>query len=215
MRNREAMERATILVPAGAEAGAVRRGVAPGTRIVELRAGRGAAAFPPLPAGEPVVVLGLCGALRAHRVGEIVVYRRVLDERGAIACDATLVRAAFPSAPLVDACTTPHVVTTVAERETLAARCGADVVDMEGMSLAGALTARGVRFAMVRVVSDDAERDLPALGAAIGPDGTLRPLHVAFAFACAPRAAVAFVRDVQGALATLRDVAATLTRAPG
>jgi purine nucleoside phosphorylase len=201
----------TLLVPAGAEAAAVRHG-APDARIVELRAGPAAAALPPL-GPEPVVVLGLCGALRRYRAGEIVVYHRVVGEARWFECDEALVSEVLPDAPRVVACTTPHVVTTIAERDALAACHDADVVDMEGIALAAALSARGLRYAMVRVVSDDARRDLPALGAAIAPDGTLRPFHVALAFVRAPRAAYAFVRDVQGALASLRALARTVSRA--
>lgn len=201
----------TILVPGGAEAAAVRRG-APGGAIVEVPAGRATAELlPDLPA-VPVVVVGLCGALRERRVGEIVVYRHVVDDARSVVCDAALVAALLPDAARVDACTTQHVVTTRAERAALAARFDADVVDMEGTHLGAALEARGIRFAMVRVVSDDAERDLPALQDAIDPvSGTVRALHVAAAFARSPRAAFGFIRDVQRALGVLSDVARTLS----
>ena len=207
----------TVLVPRGAEAWAVRR--ARGAhRVVPIAPGRGAgAALPAFERGETVVVLGLCGALRERRVGDVVVYRGVAADEGSVALDAALADAlgerlngfgirAFG----VVACTTDHVVTARAERRALAERYGADTVDMEGACLAAALAARGVRFAMVRVVSDDGSRDLPALQGAIRPDGRVDGLRIGLAFARAPAGALAFVCDVRTALTGLTTVARAL-----
>ncbi|MDQ6941731.1 MAG: hypothetical protein M3169_04350 [Candidatus Eremiobacteraeota bacterium] len=198
----------TILVPRGAEAAAVRR-AAPAAPIVELPGGAAAAStLPAFEDGETVVVLGLCGALRRLETGDIAIYARVADGARKFALDRPLVDslvAALPSALVVNACTAERVVTTAAARAPLARRFDADVVDMEGTHLAAALEALGVRYAMVRVVSDDASRDLPAIGDAIDAQGRLRPGRLAIAFAGAPRAAFAFVRGVRRALATLTE----------
>jgi hypothetical protein len=198
--------RTTILVPRGAEAAAVRR-ARPRARVVEVTAGAAAAsALPAFDDGEAVVVLGLCGALRGLRTGDVAVYERVADETRALVLDPALAAAlsgALHGASIVSACTAERIVTTVSVRTALAARFDADVVDMEGTHLAVALRARGVPFAMVRVVSDDASRDLPAIGDAIDAEGRIRPLRIAVAFARAPRTAFAFVQGVRRALATL------------
>jgi nucleoside phosphorylase len=209
------MTRTTIMVPRGAEAAAVRRS-ARGARIVEIPAGAAAAsALPSFAPGEVVVVVGLCGALRDLGVGEVAIYRSVRDPSKTIALDLPTIgglAARLPQARIVDACAADHVVTTTAERRALAARYDADVVDMEAGHLAWALTVRGVSYAMVRVVSDDAARELPALGDAIAPDGTIRPARIALAFARRPLAAFAFVRNVRKALAALSDLARVLSR---
>ncbi len=185
---------------------------------VEVRAGAASAAsLPQFAAGETVVVLGLCGALRELPAGYVVLYTRIVDGAHAFEIDPNVVatiRRAVPHARAVTASTADQVLTGVAERAALAQRSGADVVDMEGTHLAVALAARGVRFAMVRVVSDDASRDLPALADAVGPDGRIRPLRVAFAFARAPRAALRFVVDVRLALVALREVARAVASIP-
>jgi hypothetical protein len=202
------MARMTILVPRGAEAAAVRR-AQPIARVVEVPAGAAAAsALPPFDNGETVIVLGLCGALRRLEAGDVAVYARVADGAGTSVLERALVdalTAALPGALVVNAFTAEGVVTTKAARATLARRFDADVVDMDSTHLAAALRARGVRFAMVRVVSDDAARDLPPIGDAIGADGRVRPLKIGLAFARAPRSAFAFVRDVRRALVTLTD----------
>jgi nucleoside phosphorylase len=202
------MARMTILVPRGAEAAAVRR-AQPSARVVEVAAGAAAAsALPAFDENETVVVLGLCGALRRLGADDVAIYARVADAARTIVLDRPLVDAltsALPGALVVNACTAERVVTTAAARRVLARRFDADVVDMEGAHLAAALGARGVRFAMVRVVSDDASRDLPPIGGAIDDEGRVRPHVIGLAFARAPRAAFAFVRGVRHALATLTD----------
>jgi nucleoside phosphorylase len=104
------------------------------------------------------------------------------------------------------------VVTTRAERAALASRYDAGVVDMEGTHLAAALAARGVRFAMIRIVSDDESRDLPALERAIRADGSIDVVRIATAFVRSPRAAYAFVRNVRHALGRLTEITRALAR---
>jgi nucleoside phosphorylase len=202
----------TILVPRGAEARAVRQRT-PNATVVEIAAGAASAQLPPLAAGEPVVVVGLCGALGDLRVGDVVVYRRVADEQHDLTLDGASAEAlaATLHAPLVDAWCVDHVVTTVAERRALAARSAASVVDMEGTHLAAVLAQRGIPFAIVRVVSDDAARDLPEIENAVGADGHVDALRIAAAFVRAPRAAYGFVRDVRRALRRLGDVAVSVS----
>jgi nucleoside phosphorylase len=201
----------TIVVPRGAEAAAVRRsGLS--ARVVEVLAGA-AAALPEFADGETVIVIGLCGALWRLKAGDVAIYGRVADAAHAFVLDPSLVdalKAALPGATVVNACTSKRVVTTTAARTALAGRFDAAVVDMEGTHLAAALALRGVRFAMVRVVSDDASRDLPPIEDAIDAHGRLQPLRIALTFARAPRAAFPFIRDVRRALATLTVTARTV-----
>jgi hypothetical protein len=200
-----------IVVPRGAEADAV-RGVIPHAAVVAPGAASGAS-LPAFAAGETALVLGLCGALSQLSVGDVTIYARVRDTARRFELDARLVEAlqsALPGASVVTACTTRRVITRVEAREALAQRFEAQVVDMEGTHLAAELAARGVRCAMVRVVSDDASHNLPPIENAIGPDGRLRPLYLALAFARAPRNAVRFVRDVRSALTTLTETARTV-----
>lgn len=211
------MPRATMLVPRGAEAEAVRR-ARPAARVVEIPPGAAAAAaLPEFEPGETVLALGLCGALWRLKAGDVAIYGRVVDAAHAFELDPELVdelTGALPRAVVANACTTKRVVTTVHARTVLAQRFNADVVDMEGTHLAAALTARGLRFAMVRVASDDAARDLPPIDDAIDPQGRIHAMPVALAFARAPLAALAFVRGVRSSLAVLTETARAISRVP-
>ncbi len=207
----------TILVPRGAEAAAVRRARVP-ARIVELSAGAAAVVeLPEFEPGESVLVTGVCGGLWRLRAGDVAIYGRVRDATTSIDLDPAVVdrlTAALPRAIVANACTTRRVVTRVDARTALAQRYNADVVDMEGTHLAAALQAQGVRFGMVRVVSDDAARDLPPLDEAIDAAGRMQPLPIALAFARAPLAALSFVRNIGGALATLTEVVRAVSAVP-
>ena len=160
-----------------------------------------------------IVVMGLCGALRGLRTGDIAIFTDVTDETGRYTFDAELVRvmsATLPSAKLVHGCTVNHVVTRATERAALAAAYGAEAVDMEGTHLARALATRGRAALIVRIASDDPTFDLPPIEDAFDAAGNIRPLHLALAFAKKPRAAARFVSDVRHALHTLGTVAARL-----
>lgn len=196
-----------LLVPRGPEFAAVRRGAKPGVRLLEIRAGAASAeSADAVEHGASVIVLGVCGALRNLHVGDVVTYRSVADASGTFDC----VPVALAGARVVKACTTDHVVTNAAERRNLAHRYDADVVDMEGTHLARALEVRGVRYSVVRVVSDDPQRDLPPIEGLIRPDGSLDALALARGFLRHPREALAFVRHAQRALRVLARVASSL-----
>jgi hypothetical protein len=196
----------TLLVPQGAEERAVARAV-PGARVVPIRAGAAAARWlPPLLDG-PLVLLGLCGALAPYPVGTIVVCEVVGDEIGSVSLEDVPAVAA----PRVRAFTAADVVTRADAKRALALRWGADVVEMEGIHVARALSLRNLRCAMVRVVSDAADADLPPLEQSFDREGNLRPASVALALARDPRAAARFVADVRVALRALADVAHTVS----
>ena len=200
----------TILVPRGAEADSVRR-ARPAARVVELPAGAACvSALAELDDHQTVVVMGLCGSLWRLKTGDVGIYGRVVDATHAFDLDPGLIdelTRALPHANVVNAFTAKRVITTVVARTVVAQRFNADVVDMEGTHLAAALSVRGVRFAMVRVVSDDASRDLPPIDDAIDANGRLQPMRLALAFARAPLAALAFVRDVRSSLGVLAETA--------
>jgi hypothetical protein len=82
---------------------------------------------------------------------------------------------------------------------------------MEAASIARALHARGIRVAMVRVVSDDAGGDLPDLRDIYDANGALRPLALAVALARTPRLSLRFIRNAMRALAALRRTATRLS----
>lgn len=206
----------SVVVPLGAEASAVRRGWGgkpPGLVLVPA----GAASADGIAggmAGGTALVLGLCGALDpAFHVGDVVVYDHIVAVDGEIVLDAELARrsaGALGGVRLVRAANAGHVVGSVEEKAELGRSTGAVVVDMEALSLARVLTARGTRFVMVRVVSDDVWSDMPKLAGIYDAGGRLRPLSLAFALLRNPARSLRFIANVRIALNALRRASASL-----
>ncbi len=203
-----------IFVPKGAEYAAVRRGVRGSlleARIIAVPAGaRAGAAVAASLAATPrkaIAVLGLCGSLRPGLdVGAVVEYEECVDRDGdALACNGEPPVAV--GTPRVRAYTAERVVWRVTDKRAAHARYDADVVDMEGFPILAALGQVATRVTMLRVVSDDARYDLPNLENVVDEEGNLLPVALAVAFLRSPRAAFAFVRDVQVALKALSSLA--------
>src|SRR5579883_113505 len=163
-----------ILVPQGAEYRAVRRGL-------------GATAIPILPipigavplrqqihrwqnagqllAGQRILVMGLCGGLVPRRaIADVVLYRECIDRaefRSTFTCDAALtqqIQAKLAGhVTLVNALTSDRLVWSAHEKQQLAQRYDAEVVDMEAVAAIASLTTAGAVTGMVRVVSDDGQ----------------------------------------------------------
>lgn len=206
-----------IIVPRGAEASAVKRGWrAPRPALVDVPAGAraGTALSEELPA-TTALVLGLCGAVDpALRVGETVVYASIADGDDAIELDRELALSCavlLGLAPL-GAASVARVIGSVAAKAAIRAATGAAVIDMEAASLARALHRRGIRVAMVRVVSDDAQNVLPNLDNVYDATGALRPFALAASLARTPRRSYFFVARVLQSLRALRLTATRLSR---
>jgi hopanoid-associated phosphorylase len=123
-----------------------------------------------------VVSFGLCGALDASlEVGDLVVGDAVADPAECYAADAawiTRIRALLPDARVGRFARAEQPVATAAEKSELRRRTGAIAVDLESFTVARLAQWFGVPFAVVRAVSDGAERTLPhAAQVGLGADG--------------------------------------------
>lgn len=203
-----------ILVPQGAEYRAVCRG---------LRAIASPPIVRPIPVGvEPVrrwlaqstpdflpasgvLVLGLCGSLSPHlAVGDAVLYRECRDLAGqAWPCQVS--SALYPP---VMALTSDRLIATAQEKQHLATTHHADVVDMEGVAILSVLGPLGIPVTMLRVVSDDAQHDLPEIGAAIDAQGNLQSWPLALGLLRQPIAASRLIRGSLQGLKKLQQVTA-------
>src|SRR5277367_1337203 len=79
--------------------------------------------------------------------------------------------------------------TTVADKEQkirLAKSYGATAVDMEAGAVAQGARARGIEFAALKVISDDADFSLPAIDRFVGDDGGFHSASFAFYVALRP-----------------------------
>lgn len=151
----------------------------------------------PLPQGR-LVSFGLAGALAPGlEPGALVTARRVVDEGGEILWEGEPLD--VPGARAVVVCAATRIIDDPAAREELAARTGAQVVDMES----GAVARSGRLAGVVRAVSDTAARPVGRLAHAGRPDGRVDLPVILGAFATQPIAAFRAAWGARAAFAAL------------
>ena len=206
-----------LVVPRGAEDRADERGWL-GQRHPLLRVPAGALSGRAVNDGRPIataLVLGVCGALDpALHVGDPVVYREIADGDRTIDLDRELVAACANALgrTTIRAAAVASVVGGAADKAVLRLATGAAAIDMEAASLATAFHARGVRVAMVRVVTDDARAELPDLSGIYDERGALKPFALGRALLASPFRGAAFVRNALRGIDALRRTAERLSR---
>lgn len=219
-----------ILVPQGAEHRAVCRGL---RRLLNppavLPIPVGAIALLPylqqlqqsgcFAAGQQVLVMGLCGGLQPDlTVGERVLYHTCTTtyhlDSISLHCDrvlsAHIQHTMGDSLRQVAAVTSDRVISRAKEKRQLAVQSLATVVDMEGFTVLQVLTAAGLSVAMVRVVSDSCQHDLPNLAQAFDAKGALQPLPLAIAMLQQPIAALRLIRGSTQSLKILQTLTSEL-----
>jgi adenosylhomocysteine nucleosidase len=124
------------------------------------------------------IVSGFAGALRPSvKVGDIVASEKVQHHatRQSEICDADLLARASENGAthIATMLTTDHVVNTATEKNRLSAF--AEAVDMESYAILHAANKKNVPTAVVRVISDSFDRDMPAeLETIVDPQGHVK-----------------------------------------
>ncbi|MEH2056375.1 MAG: phosphorylase [Nostoc sp.] len=217
----------TILVPQGTEYQAVCRGLSglPGSiptvvaipvgmkpllKYLQQSPGNGQFLAPK----SRVLIMGICGSLSdRYTVGDIVLYQDCIYQGKQQECDRSFTaelhsRLPTPNSPLnlVKSLTSDRLISSAAEKRRLGETLAADVVDMEGFTALEFFNAAGVAVAMLRVVSDDCQHNIPDLTPAINSDGSLKPFPLAIAMLRQPLAATRLIRGSLTALKVLEQV---------
>ena len=143
-----------------------------------------------------VLVVGLCGSLDAS-IGEnvIVSYSECLStdkNQPRVFCSPSLTKQIvhlFNSRGMICrssvGISSPRVATSKAEKLQLAAT-GAKVVDMESYQVLAAANQAKIPVAVIRVVSDSLDREMPDFNRALKPDGEVDSLIMARIFLGSP-----------------------------
>ncbi|WP_375498881.1 phosphorylase [uncultured Nostoc sp.] len=219
----------TILVPQGAEYKAVCRGLSGVTGSIPTVVAIPVGTKPLLKylqqgqflAPSRVLIMGICGSLSdRYTVGDIVLYQDCVYQEKRQECDRTFtaqlhsalstdaINSVSPHSPpnLVKSLTSDRVIWSAAEKRRLGETLAADVVDMEGFTALEFFNAAGVVVAMLRVVSDDCQHNIPDLTPAINSDGSLNPFPLAMGMLRQPLAATRLIRGSLTALKVLEQV---------
>jgi len=123
-----------------------------------------------------VVSFGLCGALDpALKLGDLLIGEAVADGTDCYAADApwaARIAGLLPTARLARFASAERPVASAADKAALRQSTGAAAVDLESFAVAKLARWFGVPFAVVRAVSDAADRALPpAAQVGLGVDG--------------------------------------------
>lgn len=160
-----------------------------------------------------LVSAGFAGGLDPElRRGALVRPTRAVDASGA--CPRTLVApGAEAAAGSLTICTMHAIVRTPADKQALATRTGAALVDMETHAVAGVAAATHIPCAAVRVISDAAGDTLPREVAALtAPQSSFRRLGTVLGgFVRRPTVAADLWRLWEHAVVDARTLAAGLT----
>jgi nucleoside phosphorylase len=210
------------------------RGLFSGRRVTILQSGMGAPSFSERLADhlknnryDAMIIAGLAGGLDPQlRVGDAVLYNLCYDARAidftrrerpdheevaAIAGDGQLSRLlsgaltrSGVSSILAPGITVGRIVTEAKEKSEIAARYGAAAVDMETYQLLSACEQFELPAAALRVISDDARRDIPDFNRGYKTDGRMSGRLMASAMMARPSAALRVLLTIRPALQSLR-----------
>lgn len=163
-----------------------------------------------------VLVMGLCGSLKPkYRVGDVVLYKDCVYQENTgntlvQKCDATFTASLQEylqdKISVVRALTSDRIIWLKSEKRLLGQTLDTDVVDMEGFAVLEFFKSTGVTVAMVRVVSDGCDGNIPNLNLALSHDGSLQPLSFAIAMLKQPIAATRLIRGSLRGLQVLEQV---------
>jgi hypothetical protein len=214
-----------ILVPQGAEYRAIQRGlrkradlspqiipISIGVRQFPDRLQRLKQSINFLNKPRPkVVLMGLAGSLSdRYQVGDGVVYQGCGSETGdywQFDPEITAAIAQLTGFSLVKGLTSDRIISQALEKRRLG-QLGYDVVDMEGGLILAALPE--LKIAMVRVISDGVNQNLPDLARAIDNQGNLQPILLTQQMLSHPFASVHLIRGSLQGLSLLAKIAQQL-----
>lgn len=162
-----------------------------------------------------VLLMGLCGSLNpSYSVGDVVLYQDCVYQGDRLHAHSSFTKEIYSplsdKVTLVKSLTSDRVISTAAEKRHVGETFGADVVDMEGFAALDFFHQLGVPIAMLRVVSDDCQHDIPDLTSAISADGSLKPLSLAIKLISQPIAATRLIRGSLRGLKVLEEVTKSL-----
>ncbi|MGK7878870.1 MAG: purine phosphorylase, partial [Crocosphaera sp.] len=133
---------------------------------------------------ERLILMGLGGSLSLnYSVGDVILCKKCglmdysQESRGS--CDQFLTERLFTqlgnSTIIGEGISSDRIICSAEEKLLLGKKYQADVVDMEGYALLNWGDKLNIPVAMIRVISDGCQQDLPDLTGAFAEDGSLQP----------------------------------------
>jgi purine-nucleoside phosphorylase len=161
-----------------------------------------------------ILLMGLAGSLSPqHQIGDVVIYQSCVyiannSQLLIKNCDVKLTQLLQQNlnAKLVKGLTSDRLISDAKEKPKLAKIYDVNVVDMEGIAILNKFNS----VAILRVISDNYNDNLPNLNSAINEEGKLDELKMAIAFLKQPFAAIKLIKSSLKALKNLTKIAKNL-----
>jgi purine-nucleoside phosphorylase len=113
-------------------------------------------------------------------------------------------QAAGISATLGEGLTVDRIVTAPGEKQALGLRYGAQAIDMETFEIAGVCEHYKTPMTALRIVLDDARREIPDFNRAYGAEGRMLPAQMAAVMLVRPAVSARFLCNLRVAVKSLR-----------
>ncbi|MFO5528508.1 MAG: phosphorylase [Cuspidothrix sp.] len=161
---------------------------------------------------QQILMMGLCGSLsKKYQVGDIVLYQNCLYQGSLQECNhiftADIHNKLGDHVSLVEGLTSDRLICTATEKQQLHQQYNTDVVDMEGYPFLEFFRQfPNLEIAILRVVSDDADHDIPDITSAINADGSLKPLQLAWELMRQPQSGTRLITGSLQGLKTLTKI---------
>ncbi len=180
---------------------------------------------------DALIIAGLAGAIDPKlRAGDAVIYDLCIDARSnvagsnsrekqfdceeivSIACNDEISRLIIDTLRLNGhSCfrgvgvTVDRIVNRAQDKVSLGIRYNAVAVDMESFDILSICAMAGLGATALRIISDEAERDLPNFNLALGPDGTMNNWRLASAVLMSPIGTLRLLLNIKPAMNSLKD----------
>ncbi|KAF0248000.1 MAG: hypothetical protein FD167_2597 [bacterium] len=168
--------------------------------------------------GKIVLITGLAGGLATkYKQGDLVIYNSCYflgenqTQPNKVDCDQKLTNFLSNSLRLErittlegNGLTFPKVVCQAQEKLSLAKKYNAVAVDMESYQILIAAKEKRLPATVLRVISDDAQGDLPDLNAAMNQNGDINNLKMIWQFAQHPVLAAKFLINLNKSISVLK-----------
>jgi len=200
------------------------RGYSGARRITVLKSGMGARGFAERLADhlrlndyDALIVTGFAGGLNTSlKSGDTVIYDLCYCEINnpalSIACDITLTKLIFdilqkskPKSIHGAGITVSRVLTGAREKIALGIQFNALAADMESYPVIAVCAERQLPVAVLRIISDSADADLPDFNTAIDSDGRINNWKMAATILRTPLSSMRFFRNLSPALSSFKE----------
>ncbi|VEP18439.1 Phosphorylase [Hyella patelloides LEGE 07179] len=171
-----------------------------------------------------VLMMGLCGSLSTqHSVGDAVLYQNCYGQNSQnnIVTNQELNQLINQKLNLeelhlniswVSGITSDRVIATITQKQQLARKFTANVVDMESFAYLNLLQQNKIAVSILRIVSDDVKYNLPNLEQTISESGNIKPVTMAREMLKQPIASIRFIKSSLQGLKKLQEVTIQLFR---